>query len=75
MYDYIRRVFEGEAPCDKCNQTIDCKQYEWACRAFSGYVLRGTFDKNSARLPTRELFIRIFNDDELGLKRYLKVEK
>ena len=72
--DYIRRVFEGEAPCDKCHMTVDCKEYEWACRAFSGYVLRGFFDKDTARIPTRELFSKVFNDDETALKQYLKAK-
>jgi hypothetical protein len=75
MNPYIPTVFEGEAPCDKCHLFFECKQYEWACRVFSGYVLRGTFEKDAARMPTRELFNRVFSDDELALKRYLKVDK
>jgi len=75
MESYTRRVFEGEAPCDKCNQADDCRAYEWACRAFSYYVFHGTFEAHTARVPTRELFDRIFQDDDKALKNYLKTLK
>ena len=72
METYVRRVFEGEAPCDKCDQANDCKEYEWACRAFSYYVYHGTFAEHTARIPTRELFDKIFKEDDKALKNYLK---
>jgi hypothetical protein len=72
MDEYIRRVFEGEAPCDKCSMNPDCKQHEWACRAFSSYVRRGTFEEYTARIPTRQLYNIIFKDDDIALKNYFK---
>jgi hypothetical protein len=75
MDTYIRRVFEGEAPCDKCNQTQICKENEWACRAFSYYVLHGSFEKQTLRHPTRGMFNKIFKEDEKALKNYLKSVK
>ena len=75
MEEYIRRVFEGEAPCDKCDQAQDCKENELACRAFSGYVRRGTFEEYTARIPTNYLFNLIFRDDDVGLKSYYKNAK
>jgi hypothetical protein len=72
METYIRRVFEGEAPCDKCDQAEDCRAYEWACRAFSYYVYHGSFEEHTARMPTRELFDKIFKEDDKALKNYLK---
>lgn len=69
---YIRRVFEGEAPCDKCKQQFDCKEFELACRAFSYYVLHGTFHEHTARMPTHNLFNKIFKEDDKALKNYLK---
>jgi len=75
MEDYIRRVFEGEAPCDKCAQAQDCKEYELACRAFSGYVRKGTFEQYTVRAPTHYLFNLIFRDDDVGLKSYYKNAK
>jgi hypothetical protein len=75
MEDYIRKVFEGEAPCDKCDQAQDCKENELACRAFSGYVRKGTFEEYTARMPTHHLFTLIFRDDDVGLKNYYKNSK
>jgi hypothetical protein len=75
MEDYIRRVFEGEAPCDKCCQAQDCKEHELACRAFSGYVRKGTFEEYTVRAPTHYLFTLIFRDDDVGLKNYYKNAK
>ena len=72
MDEYIRRVFEGESPCDKCTQAQDCKEYENACRAFSYYVLHGTFQPYTLRQPTHGLFNKIFKEDDKALKTYLK---
>jgi len=69
---YGRRVFEEEAPCDKCNQALDCKEYEWACRAFSFYVLHGRFEEHTLRNPTRSMFNKIFKEDDKALKTYMK---
>jgi len=72
MEDYIRRVFEGEAPCDKCCMAEECKEYELACRAFSYYVRNGTFHDHTVRMPTHHLYGLIFRDDDTALKNYLK---
>jgi hypothetical protein len=72
MEDYIRRVFEGEAPCDKCAQAPLCKEEQTACRAFSFYVRTGTFSEDTPRSPTTYLFNLIFRDDDVGLKNYFK---
>jgi hypothetical protein len=72
MEDYIRRVFEGEAPCDKCDQAFTCQKEELACRAFSFYVRKGTFELHTPRNPTNHLYNLIFRDDDYGLKSYFK---
>jgi hypothetical protein len=72
---YIRRVFEGEAPCDQCDQAESCKDNEWACRAFSYYVLHGRFEEYTVRQPTRGMFNKIFKEDDKALKNYLKALK
>jgi hypothetical protein len=72
MDEYVRRIFEGEAPCDKCSQTEDCREYEWACRAFSYYVLHGRFEPYTVRQPTRHMFNKIFKEDDKALKNYMK---
>jgi hypothetical protein len=68
----ISAIYESEAPCDKCDQALDCKEYEWACRAFSYYVLHGTFQDYTIRMPTKEMFNKIFKEDDKALKNYLK---
>jgi hypothetical protein len=75
MDTYIRRVFEAEAPCDKCDQADTCKENEWACRAFSYYVLHGSFEAYTVRHPTRGMFNKIFKEDDKALKNYLKTLK
>lgn len=72
MDTYVRRVFEAEAPCDKCTQKADCQELELACRAFSYYVLHGTFHHHTARMPTHNMFNKIFKEDDKALKNYLK---
>ena len=72
MQSYIRRVFEGEAPCDKCTQKADCQEFELACRAFSYYVLHGTFHEHTVRHPTHGMFNKIFKEDDKALKTYMK---
>jgi hypothetical protein len=72
MDEYVRRVFEGEAPCDKCSKAQDCREYEWACRAFSYYVLNGTFKEYTVRQPTKHMFNKIFKEDDKALKNYMK---
>jgi len=72
MEDYIRKIFDGEAPCDKCPQANDCKEHEWACRAFSYYIHHGSFKDHTVRMPTRQLFDLIFKEDDIALKNYLK---
>jgi hypothetical protein len=68
----ISAIYESEAPCDKCDQKESCQDNEWACRAFSYYVLHGTFVEHTARMPTRELFNKIFKEDDKALKNYLR---
>jgi hypothetical protein len=43
-----------------------------ACRAFSYYVRKGTFEEHTVRMPTTYLYGLIFRDDDDALKNYLK---
>ena len=73
--DFVRRVFEAEAPCEDCDQADNCKQHEWACGSFSHYVLHGITDPEIMRLPSRRMFNKIFKEDEKALRNYLKQVK
>ena len=59
-------------PCDGCEWAIKCGEYELACRAFSSFVLRGTFNDRIMRMPSGQLFQKIFQEDDKALKNYLK---
>lgn len=59
-------------PCDGCEWAVKCDEYELACRAFSSFVLHGTFKKSSIRMPSGQLFQKIFQEDDKALKNYLK---
>jgi len=75
METYTRKDLQEKAPCDNCDQFEDCRQNEWACRAFSYFVLHGTFEEYTLRHPTRGMFNKIFKEDEKALKNYLKSVK
>jgi hypothetical protein len=68
----LHNIFAEKSPCDNCDQQNDCKEFELACRAFSGYVLHGIFYEHTARCPTHGLFNKIFKEDDKALKTYMK---
>ena len=68
-YDWFAREI---CPCDNCEQAPQCKEYELACRAFSYYILHGTSKSYTVKHPTNHLFKKIFAEDDVALKRYMK---
>lgn len=64
--------FEESCPCDGCEWAEKCGEYELACRAFSSFVLRGTYAEYSVRMPSGQLFQKIFQEDDKALRNYLK---
>jgi len=71
----LHNIFAEKSPCDKCDQQEDCKNFELACRAFSGYVLHGVFYEHTPKYPNNNLFNKIFKEDDNALKNYLKSVK
>jgi hypothetical protein len=67
--------FTEKCPCDGCEWQPKCAEYELACRAFSSFVLHGTFYEYTAKMPSGQLFHKIFNEDDKALKNYLKALK
>lgn len=71
----MKRVFNEPAPCDNCSKKYLCEEQELACRAFSGYVVTGKTYEHSAKIPSHEVFVKIFTEDNnialLGLLRSL----
>jgi len=66
---------EEICPCDDCEWSIKCAQYDLACRAFSHFMLYGVFEEHTVRMPSGQLFDKIFNEDDKALKNYLKAIK
>jgi len=63
-FDAMRTSVVGPAPCEKCLRTTECELDEKACDSFYDYVEKNKFDKNKAKIPTHEMYIRIFEEDE-----------
>ena len=58
-------------PCDNCPQKYKCDEEETACRAFAYFVRYGTFEDYTVRMPSKQLFHKIFKEDDKDLKNYL----
>ena len=67
----MRLTMREPCPCDKCDQKYKCDEGELACRAFAYFVRFGTFQDYTARVPTKQLFNKIFFEDDKDLKNYL----
>lgn len=63
-FDKMRTSIVGPAPCERCLRTIECELDEKACMSFHDYVEHNKFDKNKPRIPTKEMYVRIFEEDE-----------
>ena len=71
--DHLRRIWDENAPCDDCAHRKACKEQEIACRAFSSYIVNGTYLASTPRNPTCGLYNKIFDEnDEKALKEYLR---
>ena len=58
----------GEAPCDKCSKALECGLEEKACLSFWQYVVTDRYNKKIRKIPTREIFIRVFEENDITLK-------
>lgn len=63
-FDKMRTSVVGPAPCEKCLRTIECELDEKACVSFYQYVETNRYNKEAPKLPTKEMYIRIFEEDE-----------
>ena len=68
----VSKFLHEPCPCDKCDQAQTCADNEWACRAFAYFVRRGTFVEHTVRMPTPDLFQKIFREDDAALRNYLE---
>ena len=67
----VSKFLHEPCPCDKCDQAYKCEADELACRAFAFFVRFGTFEDYTVRMPTPQLFDKIFKEEDKDLKNYL----
>lgn len=63
-FEKMRTSVVGPAPCENCLRTIECELDEKACVSFYQYVETNRYVKETPRLPTKEMYIRIFEEDD-----------
>jgi len=63
-YD-VGKLFFELSPCDDCLHKYRCEEQLMACRVFSGYVVRGTFNPDAPRIPSYLMYENIFVKDDL----------
>jgi hypothetical protein len=52
-----------DAPCRKCSLQYRCDEGRLACTQFRFFVNNGYMPVDSARYPTREVYIDIFHNE------------
>ena len=67
----VSKFLHEPCPCDKCDMAYKCDAEELACRAFAYFVRYGNFEDYTVRMPTAQLFDKIFNEEDKDLKNYL----
>ena len=57
----------GEAPCDKCFKTQECELGK-ACLPFWQYVETNRYNNKIRKIPSTEIYNKVFYGDEMSLK-------
>ena len=61
---HYMELFKQPSPCDDCSKFEVCKCELKACKQFLHYVNSGRIVHGN-KLPTREIWLKIFHDDNL----------
>ena len=56
---------QAGSPCDGCEQTQKCAVHEVACEQFEYYVETGEIELVLPKIPTKEIFMEIYFEEEL----------
>jgi hypothetical protein len=64
-------LFNEKCPCDDCRFNQDCRENDLACRHFLCYIVNGSCLLDIDRSPTHSLFIKIFKDEDLDLRKVI----
>jgi hypothetical protein len=66
--------FNEPCPCDNCHHKYKCEESKLACRSFCYFVIKGVFNPEAPKVPTKEEFNRVFKWPDAELARFLKSE-
>lgn len=58
----------GEAPCDKCFRVLECGIEKKACVSFWQYVETNRYNKKTRKIPTEDIYEKIFDENDMTLK-------
>ena len=53
------------SPCDGCEKHDTCRDHETACDQFQHYVETGEIELVLQKIPTKEIFMEIYFEEEL----------
>ena len=53
------------SPCDGCEKHNTCRDHEAACEQFQHYVETGEVELVLPKIPTKEIFMEIYFEEEL----------
>ena len=53
------------SPCDGCEKHNTCRDHETACEQFQHYVETGEVELVLPKIPTKEIFMEIYFEEEL----------
>jgi hypothetical protein len=62
-------LLNEKCPCDDCRFNTDCRENDLACRHFLRFVHTGSCMLDIDRTPTHTLFMKIFNDEDIDLRK------
>ena len=56
---------QAGSPCDGCEKHDICRDHETACEQFQHYVETGEIELVFPKIPTKEIFMEIYFEEEL----------
>jgi hypothetical protein len=62
---WSRMMSLSGSPCDGCEKHDTCRDHELACEQFQNYVETGEVELVLPKIPTKEIFMEIYFEEEL----------
>ena len=63
VWDRMMSAFGS--PCDGCEKHDTCRDHALACEQFQNYVETGEIELVLPKIPTKEIFMEIYFEEEL----------